>query len=269
VHPGPDVPQGANQLSAYQNEENHKQQLKRFEDYKTANKNIKDAVISTVPEAFIASLSDPGVGFGNVTILQIFDHLMTTYGALTREDLDQNEEELKAHWSPATPIKDLWLQAAKVQLFPPASDALSDNYILQVLVQNVRNTKAFDSTLKRFDEIPMADQNLARFKLQMNRVRANHNSTAAKAGSSSVNLVQTPALATTASKHSCKWGTKTYTYCWSHGFSEVKPDTPEHNSRTCNNRHKGHHEEATFDNQMTGCNPLLATCRIRCDNNRS
>jgi len=50
------VPQGANQLSAYHNEENHKRQLKRFEDYKNANKNIKDAVISTVPEAFIASI---------------------------------------------------------------------------------------------------------------------------------------------------------------------------------------------------------------------
>jgi len=58
VHQGPDVPTGANQLSAYHNEENHKQQLKRFEDYKTASKNIKDAVISTVPEAFIAMLSD-------------------------------------------------------------------------------------------------------------------------------------------------------------------------------------------------------------------
>jgi len=96
------VPAGANQLSAYHNEENHKQQLKRFEDYKTASKDIKDAVISTVPEAFIATLSDPDVGFRNVTILQIFEHLMTTYGTVTCEDLDQNEEELKAPWSPAT-----------------------------------------------------------------------------------------------------------------------------------------------------------------------
>ena len=144
-----------------------------------------------------------------------------------------------------TPIEDLWLQAAKAQLFPPASDALSDNYILRALVQNVRSTNAFDSTLKRFDELPTADQNLANFKLEMNKtcrtwVRANHNSTAAKVGYSSVNLAQTPALLTTASKCSCKWGTKTYTYCWSHGFSEVKPDTPEHNSCTRNNRYEGH-----------------------------
>jgi len=160
---------------------------------------------------------------------KIFEHLMTTYGTVTREDLDQNEEEMKAPWTPATPIKDLWLQAAKAQLFPPASDALSDNYSLWALVQNVCNTKAFDSTLKRFDELPTTDQNLARFKLEMNKtyrtwVRANQNSTAAKAGYSSVNLAQTPAPPTTASKCSCKWGTKTYTYCWSHGLSEVKTD---------------------------------------------
>ena len=274
VHPGPTVPAGANQLSAYHNEENHKRQLKRFEDYKTASKTIKDAVLSTVPEAFIATLSDPDVGFGNVTILQIFDHLMATYGTVTREDLDQNEEELKAPWTPATPIEDLWLQAAKAQLFPPASDALSDNYILRALVQNVRNTKSFDSTLKRFDELPTVDQTLARFKLEMNKtyrtwVRANQNSTAAEAGYSSVNLAQTPATPTPASKYSCKWGTKTYTYCWSHGLSEVKDNIPEHNSSTCNNRHEGHQEAATFDNRMTGCNPMLATRRIRRDNNRS
>jgi len=247
VHLGLDVPAGANQLSAYHNEENHKRQLKRFEDYKTVSKNIKDAVISAVPESFIATLSDPDVGFGNVTILQIFEHLMTTCGTVTHEDLDQHEEESKEPWIPATPTEDLWLQTAKAQLFPPASDALSDNCILRALVQNVRNTKAFDSTLKRFDELPRADQNLARFKLEMNKthrtcVRANHKSTAAKAGYSSVNLAQTPSVLTTASRCSCKWGTKTHTYCWSHGLSEVKPDTPEHNSRTCNNCHEGHQE---------------------------
>jgi len=45
------VPQGANQFSACCNEENPKRQLKRFDDCKTANKNIKDAVISAVATA--------------------------------------------------------------------------------------------------------------------------------------------------------------------------------------------------------------------------
>jgi len=85
VHPGPDVSAGANQLSAYHNKENHKRQLKRFEDHKTASKNIKDAVISTVPKACIATLSEADIGFGNVTILQIFEHLMTTYGTVSHE----------------------------------------------------------------------------------------------------------------------------------------------------------------------------------------
>lgn len=268
AHPGHDVPVGANQLAAYHNEEHHKRQLKRFEAYKTANQHIKAAILHVTPESFLAPLADPDVGFAEVTVLAIFNHLMETCGAVTREDLDTNEDELKAAWTPTTPIENLWLQATRAQQFPPPTDALSDNCILRALVQNVRNTKSFDTTLKRFDELPIADQTLTRFKTEMNRssktwVRANATATASDAGCSSANLARTPATPAPAStsKRSFQVGAHTYTYCWTHGMSQVKTTTQEHNSSTCTNRLDGHQEEATLDNRMGGCNPCLARHR--------
>ena len=274
VHPGPVVPQGANQLAAYQNEENHKRQLKTYEDHQHAHSAVKAALLQCIPEEFVAPLMDPEVHFSNVTVLQIFHHLMTTYGTVTREDLDHNEEELKAPWSPTTPIESLWLQATRAQRFPPATDALSNSYVLRALINNVRNTNTFESTLKRFDELPAANQTLVRFKEEMNRsyklwVQTNNRSTASAAGYSSANIAQTPPPSgnTGLSKYAFCVGTKVFAYCWTHGLSPVRDNRPEHNSHTCTNRRDGHQEDATFDNLMRGLNPC--SLRPRCDNNNN
>ena len=170
------------------------------------------------------------------------------------------------------PIETLWLQASRAKQFPPATDALSDNYILRALVTNVRNTQAFVSTLKRFEDLTTADQTLTRFKTEMNRsykawVAANKETTSLQAGYSSANLAQNPAPAAAPSVSNSKYtfavGNKMYTYCWTHGLSQVRDSSSEHNSTTCTNRHDGHQVDATFDNQMRGCNPCNARHTIR------
>lgn len=272
VHPGRDAPQGANQLAAYHNEEHHKRQLKEFEDYTCANNTIRNHLLAAIPEQYLLTLCDPDSLFSNVTVLAMFDHMFTNYGTVTREDLDQNEAELKSPWEPSTPIETLWLQATRAQQFPPTADALSDNYILRALESNVRNTRKFESTLKRFDELPSVDQTLTRFKTEMNRayktwVRANTNATAAEAGYSSANIAHTPPAPPPAlpslSKYSFSVGSQVYAYCWTHGLSQVRSGTDEHNSRTCTFRHAMHQEDATLDNRMRGCNPCLMKYRDR------
>lgn len=254
VHPGPNVPVGATQITAYQNEENYKRQLQAYNNYKMAQKHIKDLILSLVPEPFIAVLADPDVGFANVTIRTIFDHLMTTYGTVTREDLDRNEDELKAPWTPTTPIETLWLQASKAQQFPPATDALSDNYILRALINNIHNTGSFETTLKKYDELPAAEQTLARFKLEMNKsykswIKDNNNQTAATAGYGSALAAQAPTPAPSSlTKYSFKVNDTLFAYCYTHGLSIVKPNATEHNSMTCRDKDPGHNVEATLTN---------------------
>jgi len=125
-----------------QGEPQLKQQLKCYEEYKTAHKHIKDIWCPCChPEAFIATLADPDVSCVNV----IIDHLMTTYDMATHEDLDQNEEDIKVIWCPSD-----WGHVAgcskRVSPIVPSSQWCtsltgSDDYILRVLVQNVSNTK--------------------------------------------------------------------------------------------------------------------------------
>jgi len=264
IYPGNQVPQGANQLAAYQNEEHYKRELKKFEDYQAASKHMKAAVKAAVPAKYLEEIADPDVEYANVTLLEMLNHLFTNYGDVTREDLDANEADLKQPWNPPDPIETLWMQATRAQQFPPANDALSDSYILRAVVTNVRNTKKFESTLKRFDELPIANQDLARFKQEMNRayktwIRANTEATAATAGYHAANLAQIPATAPApASKYCFIVGTHEFSYCWSHGLSQVRANAPEHNSLTCHNKKEGHQDDATFTNRMRGFNPLGA-----------
>lgn len=267
VHPGPNAAAGANQLTAYQNEEFHKRQLKAFADYRNAHTIIKSAVLAVVPKQFLETLADPESYFAGVTALQMFEHLLDTYGTVTRDNLDGNEADLHSQWDPdSQPIETLWMQGTKAQNYAPAPDAITDNFILRSFVRNVKNTNKFDSTLKKFEELPVLQQTLAQFKTDMQRsykvwASKNLRATAAATGYSSANLAQTPAPAppapTTFSRYAFKVGNKNFCYCWSHGLSPIH-NTTEHNSSTCNNRREGHQEQATFDNQMGGSNP----CRI-------
>ena len=61
-----------------------------------------------VPAPFLEAMNDPNTGFALVTIQALFAHVMNTYGALTKDDLDANEKDLVAPWSMDTPIEDLF-----------------------------------------------------------------------------------------------------------------------------------------------------------------
>jgi hypothetical protein len=59
---------------------------------------------------YLKALSDPTIGFGNTTTLQLLTHLKTTYSTMGDIELDKNIGIMKKPWHPPTPIKHLFKQ---------------------------------------------------------------------------------------------------------------------------------------------------------------
>ena len=66
---------------------------------------IKKMMLVAIPRLYIEDLSDKVMQFTMVTPKEILTHLMTTYGKIRDQDLDQNLENITRPWDPDTNIK--------------------------------------------------------------------------------------------------------------------------------------------------------------------
>lgn len=235
----------------------YKQEAEDFYTYSQVKNIILLGLTKAVPEIYINPLSVGDLGTSAATPVQILEYLKTNYGAITREDLDENERDLNKQWDPNThPIAHLWTQVKTAQEFPPATDPISDRTALRSAITNIRNTNKFEDDLKRFEARPAAEQTLPNFIIAMqaayNLWERQRNATTAQASGYHANAAANTnnnGATTATSNPRCDY------YCWSHGLGY----NPNHTSATCNSPEPGHQVTATVHNKMGGCRQIGAS----------
>ena len=101
------------------NEANRRHLIERthYDTYHAADKSIRKQLLEAVPSVYLEEISHETLGFGQVTSLQILDHLWATHGTIDDDQLAQNLETIKTPWQPPTPIETLFTQLKKCQAF--------------------------------------------------------------------------------------------------------------------------------------------------------
>jgi hypothetical protein len=79
-----------------------------FHTYHAVDTALKHQIIKATPPLYIAALQSTTTGFGNVTTLQLLDHLWRGYGEITQTELGTNAARMAAPWNPPTPIESLY-----------------------------------------------------------------------------------------------------------------------------------------------------------------
>jgi hypothetical protein len=64
--------------------------VRLFQQYHDTDKTLVRAVIAATPGTYIEALSDPDLGFANVTTFQLLTHPKAVYGTMTAADRDAN-----------------------------------------------------------------------------------------------------------------------------------------------------------------------------------
>ncbi len=102
----------------------HKDEMIAHRTFQKVEAHLKSQIIAAVPNEFISALEDPVHGFSDVTPAEMMEHLHTVYGAVTPEDLEENEASLSNEWNPNTPTETVFDNANKAMAFaaiPPAA----------------------------------------------------------------------------------------------------------------------------------------------------
>jgi hypothetical protein len=226
--------------------------LEEFKIYATMENNLKRLIIAAVPDTFIKTLKDDDFGYANVTTLDILNHLDTTYGTVSADDLEDNVNRMNAEWSPTQPIEDLWNQIEQCQRYAQPHDPITERAATRAAVQNLTNSGVFSDALKDWRKRTTAQQTWANLKLDFTTAdkERRRQLTTAQAGFAN-KATQDKENQIPSKPPPPNVGAKTTVmgYCWSHGYGS----NTNHTSSTCTNPQPGHRMEATVDNMLGGC----------------
>jgi len=274
AHPGaaPAHPVGATAAQISENVRIYNATLDELKVATAVRNELKQQIVTAVDRLFLTELEDETYGFANVTIPQLITHLETTYGLLTRTELEANRASISTAWNVDDPIEQLWLNLREIQRLATAGgEALTDNTVMELTYLMFEKTGVFTTACDNWRIKPAAEKTMANFKTHFNeenleRIRK---LTASQAGYHGTNAAVTPepimprepqaeALAatttTTPRPHVvANDGVKMY-YCWTHGLGT----NSNHTSATCQRKADGHQDDATVTNMQGGNNTIMS-----------
>ena len=201
------------------------------------NLQLKNLLLKAVPRTYIAILADVVHGFADVTIQDLLQYLLETYGAIYPEDLEKNMQRLKAPWDPATPLITVFTTGNECRQFAiEGGDPISDPAYIRILLETFTKSGVFTSDIRDWEKRPRTEHTVLNLTLHFNsanrlRRRSDDSLKGALSANSAITNGATP---------------KGWTYCWSHGLCT-------HTSATCPDTATNHNKAATLDNLMGGC----------------
>ena len=94
----------------------------------------------------IDTFEDEYIGYNNVTIPQLFNHLCVHYEAITKKDLARNEDLLQESQDPNNPIETLFKCIGKAAVFvAKTGDVMNDRRKTVRAYNLIKVTREFDT----------------------------------------------------------------------------------------------------------------------------
>jgi hypothetical protein len=119
INPGPlpIYPLGATAAQINAATMDHANEMSIYRTSRNVDIALRNSVLASIEEQFIANLFDDVTGFGSVTTIEILNHLSTTYGVITREQMKMNLALFNSDWCPPTPIENLFQRFKQCRSF--------------------------------------------------------------------------------------------------------------------------------------------------------
>jgi hypothetical protein len=157
---------------------------------------LKKQIISIFEPIYLEILNDNMVGYVNISVRDMLDHLHETYGNITAVDLEINFEHMRRAWYPQQPVETLFKQIQDCDDYSEAGSVpIGPSQQIDVGYAKIFATGHFMIACRRWNEIPAADKTWTHFKFHFAAAHRRHKQmqgeTAAHAGYHSANPTMT------------------------------------------------------------------------------
>lgn len=143
----------------------HKEQRRVFSEYTNVQQALKTQVEEAIDDIYLVGIVDLTTGLANVTLTELLNHLMTTYGGINDLDLKANTEEMMKEWDQNTPVEFVIRQIERAREF--AADALqpyTDAQALTIANNLIAGKSLFVDPVKEWNRKDAADKTWTNFK---------------------------------------------------------------------------------------------------------
>ena len=124
---------------------------------------------NAVGHMYIAPLADDIFGFARVEPRTLLEHLATTYGTMTGQEIESNRKSLSNTWDPTTPIESLWAHIRDIHsVATRANQAISDDATIALVLPVFKNTGLFLHSINAWSLTPRDQQTYASFTAHFN-----------------------------------------------------------------------------------------------------
>ena len=168
TNPGPTVtyPAGATQHIIRAADIAHATATRLFQQYDATDRALKQQLLGAVDDMFVSALSDPHVGYANVTTLQLLTHLYATYALITDGDLESNKEAMAATYDVNLPIETLFKRIEECVQFAAAGNTpFTAPQVVSTAFRTVQKTGMYTDDCKIWKRKPAQYKTWAQFKV--------------------------------------------------------------------------------------------------------
>ena len=240
-----------------------KADMKNFDKYVECKQILKKQLLEAVDKTYVCSLDHEILGYTNVTVRQLIEHLEATYATLDVDVLNANSAKLDDAWIPEESMEPLWRKCRDIQRVSRAGAVeITDAMVMNKMHNVLKSSGVFALDMRDWDKRDAAQKTWPLFQTFFTEANKERLKTATasdlqhSANSATGTTGATSSSGTPGGSPPTSTGSTTtngsLAYCWSHGAG------PNHNhtSMTCTRKATGHQEAATITNMMGGNNTI-------------
>ena len=147
--PVPIIPRGSSARDTADARVQHAEEKRMFNEYIATDKALKSQIIQAVDDLYLKALKHRITGYANVSTRAMLEHLYSSYGKMTPQDLQQLDEDMKRPYDPHMPIENLFDQIEHAQDLAQAAGApYADAQLLNTAYNLVFQTNVFSETCR-------------------------------------------------------------------------------------------------------------------------
>ena len=167
VHPGPLVlAQNATQYQIILTREQHQEAMRLFREANAVERALIQQIVSAIDDKFLRAIRDKNTNSLIGTIPQVFDHLFSNYGHVTRQELSELKKQVEDFSYQATDPVDVMLAEVDdlSDIAEIAKSPISDAQKVDMAYLLLQRTTKFSSALTKWNEKADADKTWDNFK---------------------------------------------------------------------------------------------------------
>jgi hypothetical protein len=163
-----------------------------YNDQQAVHAALKNQLFHAILEAYWAGITDPLTGMAGISLIEMYTHLYTNYGALMEDNLEDNHALIMEQFDFGTqPIETYWQKVQEVLTLADTGGApITDAKVVRIALHNINHSGVYPLDVREWLIRPPIEHTYANLKLAFMAAQVRTHSDRARIANPMANTLQ-------------------------------------------------------------------------------